>query len=120
MDMDSLQPDVKGNRARDRKAQPENNSKLVCDPVQSPQDFSRPIGMRDDRAPPLLGVAPPTLKLPLRPLCGTISAPNQRRPSCTVLAQVLIFFILVIATYTAIVSHRFHMREPPMPCPRPD
>jgi hypothetical protein len=52
MDMDSLQPDVKGNRARDRKAQPENNSKLVCDPVQSPQDVSRPIGMRDDRAPP--------------------------------------------------------------------
>lgn len=47
-----LEPDVKGNRARDRRGQPENNSKLV-----------------------------------------------------------LLFFIMVIGTYTAIANHRFHLPD---------
>jgi hypothetical protein len=29
-----------------------------------------------------------------------------------VIAQVLLFFILVIGTYTSIVNHRFHLRTP--------
>ena len=35
------------------------------------------------------------------------------------MAQVLLFFILVIGSYTSIVNHRFHLRTSPLPAAPP-